>query len=67
VEKEEPRIGVFVCNCGINIGGIVDVASVQEYASTLPYVAYTDQNLFTCSTDTQEKSRKRSRSTTSTA
>ena len=55
VEKEEPRIGVFVCNCGINIGGVVDVASVQEYASKLPYVAYTDQNLFTCSTDTQEK------------
>jgi heterodisulfide reductase subunit A-like polyferredoxin len=55
VEKEEPRIGVFVCNCGINIGGVVDVASVQDYASRLPYVAYTDQNLFTCSTDTQEK------------
>ena len=55
VEKEEPRIGVFVCNCGINIGGVVDVASVQQYASKLPYVAYTDQNLFTCSTDTQEK------------
>jgi heterodisulfide reductase subunit A-like polyferredoxin len=55
VRKEEPRIGVFVCNCGINIGGVVDVASVQDYASRLPYVAYTDQNLFTCSTDTQEK------------
>jgi heterodisulfide reductase subunit A-like polyferredoxin len=55
VGKEEPRIGVFVCNCGINIGGVVDVASVQDYASKLPYVAYTDQNLFTCSTDTQEK------------
>jgi heterodisulfide reductase subunit A-like polyferredoxin len=55
VEKEEPRIGVFVCNCGINIGGIVDVNSLQKYASTLPRVVYTDQNLFTCSTDTQEK------------
>ena len=55
VEKEEPRIGVFVCNCGINIGGIVDVASVQAYAAKLPHVVYTDQNLFTCSTDTQEK------------
>jgi heterodisulfide reductase subunit A-like polyferredoxin len=55
VEKEEPRIGVFVCNCGINIGGVIDVASVQDYASKLPYVSYTDQNLFTCSTDTQEK------------
>jgi len=55
IDREEPRIGVFVCNCGINIGGILDVTSVQEYASTLPNVVYTDQNLFTCSTDTQEK------------
>jgi heterodisulfide reductase subunit A-like polyferredoxin len=55
VAKEEPRIGVFVCNCGINIGGIVDVTSVQEYAGTLPYVVFTDQNLFTCSQDTQDK------------
>jgi len=54
VSKEEPRIGVFVCNCGINIGGIVDVPSVQEYAAKLPYVVYTDQNLFTCSQDTQD-------------
>jgi heterodisulfide reductase subunit A-like polyferredoxin len=55
VTKEEPRIGVFVCNCGINIGGIVDVPSVQEYAATLPHVVFTDQNLFTCSQDTQDK------------
>ena len=55
IAKEEPRIGVFVCNCGINIGGIVDVPSVQDYAKTLPHVAFTDQNLFTCSQDTQDK------------
>jgi len=55
VSKEEPRIGVFVCNCGINIGGIVDVTAVQDYASNLPGVVYSDQNLFTCSQDTQEK------------
>jgi len=55
VTGEEPRIGVFVCNCGINIGGIVDVPAVREYASTLPYVAYADENLFTCSQDTQDK------------
>jgi len=55
VSEEEPRIGVFVCNCGINIGGIVDVGAVQEYASKLPGVVYSDQNLFTCSQDTQEK------------
>jgi heterodisulfide reductase subunit A-like polyferredoxin len=55
VTKQEPRIGVFVCNCGINIGGIVDVTAVQEYAGTLPHVVFTDQSLFTCSQDTQEK------------
>ncbi|OQY03624.1 MAG: heterodisulfide reductase [Desulfobacteraceae bacterium 4572_123] len=52
---ETPRIGVFVCNCGINIGGIVDVDAVQEHAATLPFVVFTDQNLFTCSQDTQDK------------
>jgi len=50
-----PRIGVFVCNCGINIGGVVDVPAVTEYASRLPFVEMADQNLFTCSQDTQEK------------
>jgi len=55
VEGETPRIGVFVCNCGINIGGVVDVPAVTEYAASLPYVVFADQNLFTCSQDTQEK------------
>jgi heterodisulfide reductase subunit A-like polyferredoxin len=55
VAAEIPRIGVFVCNCGINIGGVVNVPEVTDYAATLPYVAYTDQNLFTCSQDTQDK------------
>lgn len=53
VSKEPPRIGVFVCNCGINIGGIVDVPAVREYARTLPYVVHVEDNLFTCSQDTQ--------------
>jgi len=44
-----------VCNCGINIGGVVDVPEVTEYASKLPYVAFSGHNLFTCSQDTQEK------------
>ena len=52
---EEPRIGVFVCNCGINIGGVVDVPGVQEYAGTLPACGLYRQNLFTCSQDTQDK------------
>jgi heterodisulfide reductase subunit A len=53
VSEEEPRIGVFVCNCGINIGGIVDVPAVREYARTLPHVVHVEDNLFTCSQDTQ--------------
>ena len=58
VSDQEPRIGVFVCNCGTNIGGVVDVPAVAEYASTLPQVVYVDQNLFTCAQDTQEKIKK---------
>jgi len=50
---EPPRIGVFVCHCGINIGGVVDVPEVVEYAATLPDVAYAERNLYTCSADTQ--------------
>ena len=52
--EELPRIGVFVCNCGINIGGIVNVPGLAEYAKTLPNVVYVQENLFTCSQDTQE-------------
>ncbi|MFZ5585304.1 MAG: FAD-dependent oxidoreductase [Thermodesulfobacteriota bacterium] len=55
ISGQQPRVGVFVCNCGINIGGIVDVPAVREYAATLPYVAFVDDNLFTCSQDTQNK------------
>ena len=51
VSAEEPRIGVFVCNCGINIAGVVDVAAVEEFAGRLPHVVYTSQNLFSCSQD----------------
>jgi len=48
-----PRIGVFVCHCGTNIGGVVDVRAVRDYAATLPFVEFATDNLFTCSTDTQ--------------
>ena len=50
-----PRIGVFVCHCGINIGGVVDVPGVVEYTKTLPNVVYAADNLFTCSQDTAVK------------
>jgi len=55
VSGESPRIGVFVCHCGINIGSVVDVPAVVEYAKTLPDVVHAEDNLFTCSQDTQEK------------
>ncbi|NVM57591.1 MAG: CoB--CoM heterodisulfide reductase iron-sulfur subunit A family protein, partial [Desulfobacterales bacterium] len=58
VAGDPPRVGVFVCNCGINIGAIVRVPEVAAYAKTLPYVAYVEENLFTCSQDTQDKIRK---------
>jgi heterodisulfide reductase subunit A len=51
VSEEEPRIGVFVCHCGANIGRVVDVPSVVEYAYTLPNVVHAQEDLFTCSTD----------------
>ncbi len=50
---EETRIGVFVCHCGINIGSVVDVPAVRDYARSLPDVAYVADNMFTCSQDTQ--------------
>ncbi len=52
VRAEAPRIGVFVCHCGINIGSVVDVKAVSEYAKTLPDVVFSQENLFTCSQDT---------------
>ena len=55
VTGQEPRIGVFVCHCGINIGGTVKVPAVVEYAKTLPGVVFAGENIFTCSSDTQEK------------
>jgi heterodisulfide reductase subunit A len=59
ITGQEPRIGVFVCHCGINIGGVVNVPEVTEYASTLPHVVVTDENLFTCSQDTQDRIKER--------
>jgi len=44
-----PRIGVFICHCGTNIAGIVNVSEVVEYAKKLPYVVYAEANLYTCS------------------
>jgi len=54
VSGEEPRIGVFICRCGINIANVVDVPKVVEHVRTLPNVVFADERLFTCSQDTQE-------------
>ncbi|MFC1910341.1 FAD-dependent oxidoreductase [Chloroflexota bacterium] len=55
IGDEEPRIGVFVCRCGANIARIVDVPGVANYARSLPHVVHAEENLYTCSTDTQNK------------
>ena len=59
IRGEPPRIGAFICHCGINIGGIVDVPAVVEYAKTLPFVVHAEENLYSCSGDTQEKLKER--------
>jgi heterodisulfide reductase subunit A len=51
VSAEPPRVGVFVCHCGSNIGGYLDVPGVAEDASRLPGVVHSEHNLYTCSQD----------------
>jgi heterodisulfide reductase subunit A len=55
---EEPRIGVFVCYCGLNIAGTVDVEEVAEYARKLPNVVYVKTNRYTCADPGQDEIRK---------
>ncbi|KLU61267.1 electron transport complex subunit RsxB [Peptococcaceae bacterium CEB3] len=55
VAQEEPRIGVFVCHCGANIGRIVDVPATVEYALSLPHVAYAQEQLFSCATNSAKE------------
>jgi len=59
VKGQEPRIGAFICDCGINIKGTVDVPSVVEYVKTLPNVVYAEENKYTCSADVQELIKKK--------
>jgi heterodisulfide reductase subunit A len=51
---DEPKIGVFVCRCGVNIAGYVDVPSLVDYAKTLPNVVFTMENKYSCSQLTQD-------------
>ncbi len=55
VAAEEPRIGVIVCHCGANIGRVVDIPSVVEYALSLPNVVYAQEQLFACSTNSAQE------------
>ena len=54
VSQEEPRVGVFVCHCGTNIAGVIDVGALTDYARTLPATVHAEKHLFTCSQDTQQ-------------
>ncbi len=51
VSAEESRVGVFVCHCGSNIGGFLDVPGTAEYSGRLPGVVHAEHNLYTCSQD----------------
>jgi len=51
LEAGGPRIGVFVCHCGTNIAGVVDVEAVRDYAATLPDVVYSEAPMYACSQD----------------
>ena len=55
VVGDPPRVGVFICHCGTNIAGVVDVEDAADYAGKLPFVAHVERNLFSCSQDSQEK------------
>jgi heterodisulfide reductase subunit A len=57
-ENEELRIGVFICHCGLNIAGTLDIKELVEYAKTLPDVAYVKENRYTCADPGQEEIRK---------
>jgi heterodisulfide reductase subunit A len=50
-ENKQPKVGVFVCHCGVNIGSVVNVPEVVKYAKSLPNVAYAEGNLYTCSSE----------------
>jgi len=47
--KQQPRIGVFICHCGTNIAGSMDIPDVQEYTKTISNVAYVDNYKYVCS------------------
>ncbi len=61
LDGAEPRVGVFVCHCGTNIAGVVNVPRVVEYAKAIPGVVHAENALYACSNDAQEKIKERIR------
>ncbi|MDI6904448.1 MAG: hydrogenase iron-sulfur subunit [Candidatus Bathyarchaeia archaeon] len=57
-ETEESRIGVFICHCGLNIAGVLDIKELVEFAKTLPDVIYVKDNRYTCADPGQDEIRK---------
>ncbi len=56
--SEELRIGVFICHCGLNIAGVIDISALVEYTKTLPNIVYVKENRYTCADPGQEEIRK---------
>jgi heterodisulfide reductase subunit A len=57
-KPEELRIGVFICHCGLNIAGVIDIKELVEFAKTIPDVVYVKENRYTCADPGQEEIRK---------
>jgi heterodisulfide reductase subunit A len=57
-EAEELRVGVFICHCGLNIAGTLDIKELVEYSKTIPDVVYVKENRYTCADPGQEEIRK---------
>jgi heterodisulfide reductase subunit A len=55
LSHQEPRVGVFVCHCGANIGRIVNVPDTVEYCKTLPHVVHAQEQLFSCATNSAKE------------
>ena len=56
--RDDLRIGVFVCDCGSNIAGMVDTEALREYAGTLPQVVLSIRNKYTCADPGQQEIQK---------
>ena len=61
MSTEEPKIGVFICHCGSNIAGVIDIPTLVEYAATLPHVSVAEDYRYMCSDPGQDLIRERAR------